>query len=153
MLDEIYRIDRSTGTLPILLTLDAVGELLLTDLCRRLRLDRSTTVRALAVLLDLRLVAVRESGLFPFSRYVRLSLVGKRFLSLPLSSWPPFFFPEGEDPNRPRPLVPSQDTLAHSVEPRLEGAASGVDTPSPLSARFVPAAPRRSKQARPGAGV
>lgn len=91
MLDEIYKLDRRTGAIAVLLTLQANGETLLSDLYRKLKLDRTTTSRALDLLRTLGLVVVRPSDGFPFSKHLRLSRVGLQLVGTRLEDWPAFF--------------------------------------------------------------
>lgn len=91
MLDEIYKVDRKTGAISVLLTLIVDEELLLSQLCARLKFDRTTTVRAVELLLELGLLSIRTSKGFPFSRHLRLSEAGRQFVGIPLTQWPGFF--------------------------------------------------------------
>jgi hypothetical protein len=91
MLEEIYLLDRGTGSLSILLTLDADGELPISRLCAKLKQNRATTVRVIELLRRLDLVEVLSREKFPFSRQVRLSNSGRRLLVTPLDAWPSFF--------------------------------------------------------------
>jgi DNA-binding MarR family transcriptional regulator len=62
MSHELTRIDKKAGTLEVLVSLYAAGELKMTELCRTIHLDRGTVAGAVATLEKLKLLTLRSTG-------------------------------------------------------------------------------------------
>lgn len=97
MIDEIRAIDTRSGTLIVLLTLNAAGELRFSELCRQVRLDRGSVRRAIDVLETSGLVARQEDSRFPFGRRLRITPFGCRVMRAPVAHWPSLFFERATD--------------------------------------------------------
>jgi DNA-binding HxlR family transcriptional regulator len=92
MLDQLRSIDTRSGTLIVLLTVNAAGELRFSELYRKVRLDRGSVRRAVEVLEADGLIARTAHVRFPFEKRVRLTRFGSRVLQVPLTHWPSLFF-------------------------------------------------------------
>lgn len=87
MVEEFVRLDKKAGTLSVLLALNSQGELKMTELCRRIHLEKGTVERAAALLRELDLVELRASPHFPFSKSLTLTELGSRLVRRPLPEW------------------------------------------------------------------
>jgi DNA-binding MarR family transcriptional regulator len=95
MAQALYRIDRKTGTLEVLLSLHIDGSQTTTHICQSLRLNRATITSAIDLLADLGLVVRSRQAAFPYANLTSLTTLGQRVVLSPLTQWPSLLF-EGD---------------------------------------------------------
>lgn len=86
-MEEFVKLDKTAGTLSVLLAPNSQGELKMTKLCGQLRLEKGTVERAASLRRELDLVELRASPRFPFSKSLMLTGFGSRLVRRPLAEW------------------------------------------------------------------
>ena len=88
MTASLRRLNRASGSLPILLRLYLDGPTSKTELTEALDLNHETVTTTVATLEELDLVSVQEEKRFPRRHQCELTPRGRKLVAAPLHDWP-----------------------------------------------------------------